>query len=236
VVDHECRPVKAGEIGALIVKLPLPPGTLATLWNNDKGYMDSYLMEFDGYYKTGDAGFIDEDGYVFVMSRMDDIINVAGHRLSTGGMEEVLSRHPDVAECAVLGVADQLKGQVPVGFVVVKAGIKRDDDEIVTESVKMVRDGIGPVAAFKKVAVVENLPKTRSGKILRGLIQSMAENRELKIPLTIDNPEALDGIKKALERMGYNDHPSDKVVYLRLMTPADGEPDANQKERQALGN
>ncbi|MGD8676086.1 MAG: propionyl-CoA synthetase, partial [Desulfobacterales bacterium] len=189
VLDPEAKtPVKAGEIGALVVKLPLPPGTLPTLWNNDQGYITSYLEEFPGYYKTADAGYIDEDGYAFVMTRTDDIINVAGHRLSTGAMEEVLADHPDVAECAVLGVDDKLKGQVPVGFMVLNAGVDRDNQEIIKEAVQMVRDRIGPVASFKTATVVKRLPKTRSGKILRGTIQKIADNKQWNMPATIDDP------------------------------------------------
>ncbi len=203
VVDPNNNIVKPGEIGALVVKLPLPPGTLPTLWNNDEGFISSYLKEFPGYYKTADAGFIDEDGYVYVMTRTDDVINVAGHRLSTGGMEEILSDHPDVAECAVLGVDDQLKGQVPIGFIVLKAGVTRSQDEIVKEIVKMVRDRIGAVASFKTATVVKRLPKTRSGKILRGTIQKIADNKEFKIPATIDDPVILDEMREALVKIGY---------------------------------
>ncbi len=203
VLDSKNKEVKPGEIGALSVKLPLPPGTLPTLWKNDAGFMRSYLEDFHGYYKTADAGFIDEDGYIFVMSRTDDIINVAGHRLSTGGMEEVLSDHPDVAECAVLGVEDSLKGQVPIGFLVLKAGVKRDPSEIEKEVVQMVRERIGPVAAFKLATTVKRLPKTRSGKILRGTIRKIADNEEYKIPATIDDPEILTEIETALQQMGY---------------------------------
>jgi len=203
VVDPENNQVKAGEIGALVVKLPLPPGTLPTLWNNDTRYIESYLDEFPGYYKTADAGFIDEDGYVFVMSRTDDIINVAGHRLSTGAMEEILADHPDVAECAVLGVGDNLKGQVPVGFVVLNAGVDRDNNEILKEVVQSVRDRIGPVASFKKATVVKRLPKTRSGKILRGTIQKIADNEEYKVPATIDDPTILGEMEEALVSIGY---------------------------------
>ncbi len=202
VVDEASKEVKAGEIGALVVKLPLPPGTLPTLWQNDDRYVESYLEEFPGYYKTADAGFIDEDDYVYVMSRTDDIINVAGHRLSTGAMEEVLSDHQDVAECAVLGVEDQLKGQVPVGFIVLKAGVDRTDEEIVKEVVAMVRDRIGPVAAFKTATVVKRLPKTRSGKILRGTIQKIADNKEFKAPATIDDPAILVEMEEALNKIG----------------------------------
>jgi propionyl-CoA synthetase len=203
VVDPDNNLVKSGEIGALVVKLPLPPGTLPTLWNNDEAYIKAYLEEFPGYYKTADAGFIDEDGYVFVMARTDDIINVAGHRLSTGGMEEVLSDHPDVAECAVLGVDDKLKGQTPIGFLVLNAGVDRSHDEIIKEVIKMVRDRIGPVASFKTATVVKRLPKTRSGKILRGTIQKIADNKEWKLPATIDDPATLDEMEEALVGIGY---------------------------------
>jgi propionyl-CoA synthetase len=204
VLDPESKtPVsKAGDIGALVVKLPLPPGTLPTLWNNDQGYIKSYLEEFPGYYKTADAGFIDPENYAFVMSRTDDIINVAGHRLSTGAMEEVLADHPDVAECAVLGVDDKLKGQVPVGFMVLNAGVDRPHDEISKEVVQMVRDRIGPVASFKTATVVKRLPKTRSGKILRGTIQKIADNKQWKMPATIDDPVILDEMTAALEKIG----------------------------------
>ena len=203
VVDSDNKPVKSGKIGALVVKLPLPPGTLPTLWDSDEGFIKSYLEEFPGYYKTADAGFIDKDGYVFVMARTDDIINVAGHRLSTGAMEEVLSDHPDVAECAVLGVDDRLKGQVPIGFVVLNAGVSRNPDEIIKEVIQMVRDRIGPVASFKTARVVKRLPKTRSGKILRGTIQKIADNQEWKIPATIDDPAILDEMEEALMGIGY---------------------------------
>ena len=203
VVDTNNQQVAAGEIGALVVKLPLPPGALPTLWQNDDRYVESYLEEFPGYYKTADAGFIDADGYAFVMSRTDDIINVAGHRLSTGAMEEVLSDHPDVAECAVLGVDDSLKGQVPVGFIVLKAGVTKARDEIVKEVIQMVRERIGPVAAFKTATVVKRLPKTRSGKILRGTIQKIADNQEYNVPATIDDPTILDEMEEALEGIGY---------------------------------
>jgi propionyl-CoA synthetase len=203
VVDPDNQPIKAGDIGALVVKLPLPPGSLPTLWNNDERFLESYLEEFPGYYKTADAGFIDEDGYVFVMSRTDDIINVAGHRLSTGAMEEVLADHPDVAECAVLGVEDQLKGQVPVGFMVLNAGVDRDETDIVKEVIQSVRDRIGPVASFKTATVVKRLPKTRSGKILRGTIQKIADNKEYKVPATIDDPTILEEMEDALVSLGY---------------------------------
>jgi propionyl-CoA synthetase len=203
VLDPETvQPVGPGQIGALVVKLPLPPGSLPTLWQNDERYVESYLQEFPGYYKTADAGYIDADGYAYVMSRTDDIINVAGHRLSTGAMEEVLADHPDVAECAVLGVEDQLKGQVPVGFLVLNAGVQRTEADIIKEVVQMVRDRIGPVAAFKTATVVKRLPKTRSGKILRGTIQKIADNKEYTVPATIDDPMILDEITDALTTIG----------------------------------
>jgi propionyl-CoA synthetase len=203
VVDSNNTPLAPGEIGALVVKLPLPPGTLPTLWQNDKRFVESYLEEFPGYYKTADAGYIDEDGYAYVMARTDDIINVAGHRLSTGAMEEVLSDHPDVAECAVLGVEDKLKGQIPIGFLVLNAGVDREHSDIQKEVVQMVRDRIGPVAAFKTVTVVNRLPKTRSGKILRGTIQKIADNKEYKVPATIDDPSILGEMEVALKGIGY---------------------------------
>ena len=187
VVDPDNREMKPGEIGALVVKLPLPPGTFLTLWNADERFVASYLSQFPGYYTTADAGYVDEDGYVYVMSRTDDIVNVAGHRLSTGSMEEVLASHPDVAECAVVGVHDELKGQIPVGFLVLKKGVERDPQEIVTEVVHMVRQRIGPVAAFRTAVVVPALPKTRSGKILRGTMQKIADGNEYKMPATIDD-------------------------------------------------
>jgi propionyl-CoA synthetase len=202
VLDADCNPVAAGDIGAICCKLPLPPGTLPTLWNADERYKAAYLEEFPGFYKTADAGFIDEDGYLYIMARTDDIINVAGHRLSTGGMEEVLAAHPDVAECAVLGVADDLKGQLPVGFLVLKSGVNREHAEIIAEVIAMVREKIGPVAAFKLAAVIARLPKTRSGKILRGTIQKIADNEDYKIPATIDDPTILDEIEEALESIG----------------------------------
>ena len=204
VVDAECKQIAPGEIGALVVKLPLPPGTLPTLWQNDERYKESYLNEFPGYYKTADAGYIDENGYAFIMARTDDIINVAGHRLSTGGMEEVLADHPDVAECAVIGVEDKLKGQLPVGFLVLNAGVDRDKQEIVKEVIQMVRERIGPVAAFKTATVVKRLPKTRSGKILRGTMQKIADCVEHKVPATIDDPTILSEIDEALQNIGYS--------------------------------
>ncbi len=203
VLDELGTRLPADEIGTIVVKLPMPPGTLPTLWNNDDGYVSSYLSHYDGYYLTGDAGFIDEDGYLSIMSRIDDIINVAGHRLSTGGMEEVLAYHPDVAECAVIGVNDSLKGQLPVGFVVLNAGTDRSADDVETELIGLVREKIGPVAAFKTVMVVERLPKTRSGKILRGTMRAIADGEEWKMPATIDDPAILDDIARSLEGVGY---------------------------------
>jgi propionyl-CoA synthetase len=198
---HE--PVPTGDIGAICVKLPMPPSSLLTLWNADQRYIDAYLAEFPGYYKTADAGMFDADGYISIMARTDDIINVAGHRLSTGGMEEVLASHPDVAECAVIGVEDQMKGQLPFGFLVLKAGVTREAEDIVADVVQLVRQKIGPVAAFKQATVVQRLPKTRSGKILRGTMQSIADNKAWKMPATIDDPVILDEIKTALEAVGY---------------------------------
>ncbi len=203
VLDSECRELGAGEMGALCVSLPLPPGCLPTLWNADDRYIDSYLSEYPGFYKTGDAGYMDAEGYVYVMSRTDDIINVAGHRLSTGAMEEVLSTHPAVAECAVIGVKDQLKGQLPLGFLVLKAGVEKENEEIVTEVVQLVRSQIGAVASFRQATVVKRLPKTRSGKILRGTMSNIADGEEYKMPATIDDPAILPEITEALAGLGY---------------------------------
>jgi len=203
VLDDNHQEVPRGDIGAICVKLPMPPGSLPTLWNNDQRFIDSYMVEFPGYYMTADAGYMDEDDYVYIMARTDDVINVAGHRLSTGGMEEVLSKHPDVAECAVVGVADSFKGQLPVGFLVLKLGVSKTNEEIVKDVVQMVRQQIGAVAAFKTATVVERLPKTRSGKILRGTIQKIADNQEFKVPATIDDPVIIDEITEALEGIGY---------------------------------
>ncbi len=203
ILDDAGHAVPDGEIGAICVKLPLPPSGLPTLWNNDEGYIESYMADFPGYYKTGDAGMYDEDGYIYIMSRTDDLINTAGHRLSTGAMEEVLSRHQDVAECAVIGVADQLKGQVPVGFMVLKAGVNREHDAIVKEVVQMVRDDIGAVASFRQATVVNRLPKTRSGKILRKTMRQIADGEDFPMPATIDDPVILDEIAQALKPLGY---------------------------------
>ncbi|MGB0684090.1 MAG: propionyl-CoA synthetase [Magnetovibrionaceae bacterium] len=203
ILTDEGEQQKPGEIGSIVVKLPLPPGTFPTLWNAEQRFRDSYLAEFDGYYNTSDAGMLDEEGYVYVMGRTDDIINVAGHRLSTGAMEEVLASHPDVAECAVIGANDQLKGELPLGFLVLKAGVDRPEDEVIGEVVKLVREKIGPVAAFKQACIVQRLPKTRSGKILRGTMKKIADSQEYKMPATIDDPAILDEIDGALSGIGY---------------------------------
>ena len=203
ILDEGGNPVADGELGAIAVKLPLPPGTLPTLWNAEERFRKSYLNTFPGYYETGDAGMKDSDGYLYIMARTDDVINVAGHRLSTGGMEEVLASHPDVAECAVIGVADDLKGQLPLGFLCLNAGCNRPHDEIIAETVKLVREKIGPVAAFKLACVVDRLPKTRSGKILRGTMVKIADSQPYKPPATIDDPAILDEIRDALQELGY---------------------------------
>ena len=203
ILDEGGHPMKPGALGAIAIKLPLPPGTLPTLWNAEERFRKSYLTHFPGFYETGDAGMIDEDGYLYIMARTDDVINVAGHRLSTGGMEEVLASHPDVAECAVIGVTDQLKGQMPVGFLCLNTGAGREDSEVVAECVKLVREKIGPVAAFKSAVVVDRLPKTRSGKILRATMVKIADSEPYKAPATIDDPAILDEIKIALQSIGY---------------------------------
>jgi propionyl-CoA synthetase len=203
VLGEDGKALPPGQIGSIVVKLPLPPGCLPTLWNNDEGYRKAYLARFPGYYLTADAGYKDEDGYLWVMTRTDDIINVAGHRLSTGALEEVLASHPDVAECAVLGVADAIKGEIPLGLIVLKAGVRRSDGEIVSEAVQMVRDRIGPVASFRVATVVKRLPKTRSGKILRGTIKRIADGVDYQVPPTIDDPLILDEITADLSALGY---------------------------------
>ncbi|GAA6193150.1 propionate-CoA ligase PrpE [Phaeobacter sp. NW0010-22] len=203
ILDEDGNELPPGELGAIVTPLPLPPGTFPTLWNAEDRYKKSYLNTFPGYYETGDAGMIDEDGYLYIMARTDDVINVAGHRLSTGGMEEVLAGHPDVAECAVIGVSDALKGQMPVGFLCLNSGAGRDNAEVVSEVVKLVREKIGPVAAFKLAVVVDRLPKTRSGKILRGTMVSIADGKDYKMPATIDDPAILDEITDALKTLGY---------------------------------
>jgi propionyl-CoA synthetase len=203
VLSDDGREMPAAQIGSIAVKLPLPPGCLPTLWNNDEGYRKAYLARFPGYYLTADAGYKDEDGYLWVMTRTDDIINVAGHRLSTGALEEVLASHPDVAECAVLGVVDEIKGEIPLGLIVLKAGVRRSDGEIVSESVQMVRERIGAVASFRVATVVKRLPKTRSGKILRGTIKKIADGVDYQVPPTIDDPLILDEITADLSALGY---------------------------------
>ena len=202
-LDEGGKDVAPGDVGAIACKLPLPPGTLPGLWNAEERFRKSYLETFPGYYETGDAGFIDEDGYIFVMSRTDDVINVAGHRLSTGAIEEVLAAHDDVAECAVIGAADPMKGQLPVGFLVLKAGAERSPEEVVADVVQMVRDQVGPVAVFKKAVVVKRLPKTRSGKVLRATMRKIADSEDYKVPATIEDPQVLDEVESALQTLGY---------------------------------
>ncbi len=203
ILDEAGHPVAAGELGAIAVKLPLPPGTLPTLWNAEARYRKSYLNTFPGYYETGDAGMKDEDGYLYIMARTDDVINVAGHRLSTGAMEEILASHPDVAECAVIGATDTLKGQLPLGFLCTNAGTSKSDADIIAECVALVREKIGPVAAFKHAVVVDRLPKTRSGKILRATMVKIADSEDYKMPATIDDPAILGEIEVALKAIGY---------------------------------
>jgi propionyl-CoA synthetase len=203
VVDGEGRDVKPGETGAIVARLPLPPGCLLSLWNADRRFLDSYMAAYPGCYQTGDAGYADAGGYLYIMARTDDVINIAGHRLSTGAMEEVLAAHPDVAECAVVGVADEMKGQVPLGFLVLKSGVGRETTAIVGEVVQMVRERIGPVAAFKMATVVKRLPKTRSGKILRGTMRRIADGQDYQMPATIDDPAILPEIEEALSALGY---------------------------------
>ena len=203
ILDEAGHAQPAGTLGSIAIKLPLPPGTLPTLWNAEDRFRKSYLTTYPGFYETGDAGMIDEDGYLYIMARTDDVINVAGHRLSTGAMEEVLAAHPDVAECAVIGVSDALKGQAPMGFVCLSKGVNRPHAEITAECVQMVRDQIGPVAAYKLTLVVDRLPKTRSGKILRATMVKLADSEPFKLPATIDDPAILDEIKVALQTIGY---------------------------------
>ncbi len=203
VLSESGEPLPPGQLGAVTIKLPLPPGTLPTLWNAEQRFVGSYLTTFPGYYETGDAGMIDEDGYVYIMARTDDVINVAGHRLSTGAMEEVLASHPDVAECAVIGIADTLKGQLPMGFLCLNRDCDRDHDVVIAECVKLVRERIGPVAAFRDAIIVDRLPKTRSGKILRGVMGKIADGEAYKMPATIDDPAILQEIGDSLGRVGY---------------------------------
>jgi len=224
VLDDAGAEVAAGRIGNIVIRLPLPPGALTTLWQNDAGYVDGYLRRYPGYYLTGDAGFIDADGYVWIMSRIDDVINVAGHRLSTGAMEEVLAGHPDVAECAVIGVADALKGQLPLGLVVLKAGVSRPEAQLLVELVDRVRVHIGAVAAFRHVAVVARLPKTRSGKVLRATMRAIADSQAYNVPPTIDDPRSLDEIGAALRTLGYA---APRTAGARQ---ADGSPDTSSSD------
>ena len=203
ILDESGGELAPGTIGAICVRLPLPPGCSPTLWGSEQRWIDEYLSAYPGYYLTGDAGYVDDDGYLFVMSRTDDVINTAGHRLSTGAMEEVLASHPDVAECAVVGVADDFKGQVPIGFAVLKAGVDRDPDEVGGELVALVRERIGPVASFKTARIVRALPKTRSGKVLRGTIRKMADGERWGVPPTIEDPAVLDEISGELAGLGY---------------------------------
>ena len=203
ILSEDGEEMPDGEMGNIVIKLPMPPACLPTLWGNDQRFVQSYLSKYPGHYLTGDAGYRDADGYLWIMSRTDDVINVAGHRLSTGAIEEVLAGHQDVAECAVIGVADQLKGQLPLGLIVLKAGVERDDGEVVVELVKRVRDQIGPVAAFKLAKIVKRLPKTRSGKILRGTMVKIADGETYNMPATIDDPAILDEIGEALREIGY---------------------------------
>ncbi|MHB8788609.1 MAG: propionyl-CoA synthetase [Desulfobulbaceae bacterium] len=203
VVDHGGHELGPNQEGNIVIRLPLPPGTLATLWRNDERFVKSYMTSFPGYYETSDGGYIDEDGYVYVMGRMDDVINIAGHRLSTGSMEEIIATHQDVAECAVIGTSDEIKGQKPVGLIVLKAGVKRSEEEIKKELVRMVRDQIGPIACYRETAVVKRLPKTRSGKILRGTMRAIAAGKEYRAPSTIDDPVILEEITEDLKKLGY---------------------------------
>ncbi|MEA3348488.1 MAG: AMP-binding protein, partial [Pseudomonadota bacterium] len=203
ILDNDGKELGPNQEGIVTIKLPLPPGCLPTLWEQDQRYVESYVSVYPGYYFTGDGGYIDEDGYIYIMGRVDDVINVAGHRLSTGGMEEIVATHPDVAECAVLGVEDNLKGQVPLGFFVLKAGVTKSSEEIGKECVQMVRDQIGAVASFKLATEVPRLPKTRSGKILRGTMRKIADNEKYRMPSTIDDPTVLDEIEEAIVKIGY---------------------------------
>ena len=203
VLNDEGAEVAENQIGNIVIKLPLPPGCLPTLWNNDAAFLESYLDTYPGYYKTSDAGYKDEDGYLWIMSRTDDIINVAGHRLSTGALEEILAAHANVSECAVIGVADELIGEVPLGLVVLKLGVGRAQEEIIPELIQLVREKIGPVASFKMATVVNRLPKTRSGKIVRGTIKKIADGVEYRIPPTIEDASVIDEIQANLNALGY---------------------------------
>jgi propionyl-CoA synthetase len=203
ILGDDGRPLPAGKEGAVVIQLPLPPGNFPTLWQDDQRFKDVYLSRFPGYYTTGDGGYFDEDGYLYIMGRIDDVIIVAGHNLSTGSMEQAIASHKDVAECAVFGVKDELKTQLPLGLVVLKAGVAREPREIVAELVELVREQVGPVASFKIAAVVSRLPKTRSGKVLRGTMRRIADGEPFQVPSTIDDPAILDEIKSALKTLGY---------------------------------
>jgi propionyl-CoA synthetase len=211
VLDDEGRPVPPNRDGAVAIRLPLPPGTLPTLWRNDERFRAGYLERYPGYYLTGDGGYFDEDGYLFIMGRIDDVIIVAGHNLSTGSIEQALAGHPDVAECAVFGVKDPLKTQLPLGLVVLKAGVRRDHTVILQELIHIVREQVGPVANFRQVAVVARLPKTRSGKVLRGTMRRIADGEPYTVPPTIDDPATLDEIRTALELLGYARVPATRI-------------------------
>ena len=203
ILDETGLEKQIGELGAIALKLPLPPGTLPTLWNAPERFQAAYLETFPGYYETGDAGYKDKDGYIYIMARTDDVINVAGHRLSTGAMEEILASHIDVAECAVIGVEDELKGQLPLGFLCINKGVSRSEGEIINECIKLIREKIGPVAAFKTAIIVDRLPKTRSGKILRAIMVKIANGASWLTPATIDDPEILNEIELKLKEIGY---------------------------------
>ena len=207
ILDDDGHELPAGETGAICVRLPLPPGFSPTLWRGDDRFVAAYLSRYPGYYLTGDAGYYDEDGYLYVMSRIDDVINVAGHRLSTGQMEEVIASHNDVAECAVVGVADQLKGQIPIGFAVLNADVDRPHEDVASELIALVRERVGPVASFKTVAIVDALPKTRSGKTLRATIRKMADGEQYTVPPTIEDPTVLDVYAELLPKLGYGKAP-----------------------------
>jgi propionyl-CoA synthetase len=203
ILDPNGKPLGPKETGLVTLKLPLPPGTLPTLWQADQRFVEAYLKVYPGYYFTSDGGYIDEDGYIFIMGRVDDVINVAGHRLSTGEMEEVVSTHKDIAECAVIGVYDNLKGQVPLGLCVLKAGSSKNDEDIKKDLFQMIRSTIGPIASYKETCVVRRLPKTRSGKILRGTMRKIADDEPYTVPSTIDDPATLGEIAEALKKVGY---------------------------------
>ena len=208
VLDEEGGELPAGETGAVCVRLPLPPGFAPTLWRGEQRFVDAYLSRYEGFYLTGDAGYFDYDGYLYVMSRIDDVINTAGHRLSTGQMEEVLASHSDVAECAVVGVADEFKGQVPIGFAVLKSGVERTPEDVAAELVALVRERVGPAASFKTVAIVDALPKTRSGKMLRATIRNMADGEAWSVPATIEDAAVLADFAKLLPTLGYGSTPT----------------------------